>query len=142
MSETAQLLTIAQSLFPELNLGDVRRNKRFEKMVQALADNPGASFPELFPNRSDYNACLNLFNAGECSHENILGAHQESVLNRMEAHPGPVLLLHDATFFDFSGHTTLEDDLGPIGNGLLAPGSCLLGTQTIRQGHRRLHPNH
>ena len=117
MSETAQLLTIAQTLFPELNLGDCRRNKRFEKVVQALADNPGASLPEVFPNRSDYNACLNLFNAKECSHENILGAHQESVLNRMEAHSGPVLLLHDATFFDFSGHTTLEDDLGPIGNG-------------------------
>ena len=28
-----------------------------------------------------------------------------------------MLLLHDATVLDFSGHTTLEDDLGPIGNG-------------------------
>lgn len=117
MTEATQLSKISQTLFPQLELGDVRRNRRFEKVVQALANNPGASLPEVFPDPTSYHACLNLLDAEECSHENILGAHQESVLNQMEAHSGPILLLHDGTFLDFSGHTTLEDDLGPIGNG-------------------------
>ncbi len=33
------------------------------------------------------------------------------------ASPPPVLLLHDATHLDFSGHATLGDDTGPIGIG-------------------------
>lgn len=112
-----QLALSASSLFPDLALGDARRQRRFDTVVRAIAQNPGASLPELFPHRTDYNACLRLFDAPECSHENILGAHQEATLQAMERHSGVVLLLHDATMLDFSGHTTLEDDLGQIGNG-------------------------
>ena len=44
-------------------------------------------------------------------------AHQARTLDRAEAHPGTVLLVHDTTDLDFSGHRTLADHLGPIGNG-------------------------
>jgi len=35
----------------------------------------------------------------------------------MENHAGVILLIHDGTLLDFSGHTTLEDELGEIGSG-------------------------
>lgn len=117
MTTNKDLTSISATLFPCLELGDIRRNRRFSQVAQALAEKPGVSLPEVFPNPSHYNACMNLFDAEECNHENILGAHQEAVLNRMEAHAGPILLLHDGTCMDFSGHTSLEDELGPIGNG-------------------------
>ncbi len=117
MTANKDLTSISATLFPSLELGDIRRNRRFSQVAQALAEKPGVSLPEVFPNPSHYNACMNLFDAEECNHENILGAHQEAVLNRMEAHAGPILLLHDGTCMDFSGHTSLEDELGPIGNG-------------------------
>lgn len=117
MTAPAQLVEAARDLFPDLDLGDVRRNRRFRTVAQAIADNPGASLPELFPKPGDYNACLRLFDSPHCSHRNILGAHACAALDAIERHQGVVLLLHDATVLDFSGHTTLEDDLGPIGNG-------------------------
>lgn len=111
------LTTRPEDLFPDLNLGDVRRNRRFRRVVEAIVAHPGASLPQLFPDRSDYNACLRLFDSPHCTHENLLATHQEAALAAMEQHTGVVLLIHDATTLDFSGHTTLEDDLGPIGNG-------------------------
>lgn len=108
---------VTSSLCSDIDFGDQRLNRRFEKVVQTMADNPGASLPELFPNRSDYNACLRLFDSPRCTHQNILDTHASAALDAIEHHPGVVLLLHDTTLFDFSGHTTLEDDLGPIGNG-------------------------
>jgi hypothetical protein len=86
-------------------------------VAQTIAAQPGASLPQLFPDPAAYHACLNLFDADTCTHANILGAHQEAALNAMEQRTDPILLLHDATVLDFSGHTTLADELGPIGNG-------------------------
>lgn len=107
----------ARVLFPDLDLGDARRDRRFRAVVGAVAANPGASLPELFPARSDYQACLNLFDSPRCTHAAILEAHQVATLDAMERHAGVVLILHDGTCLDFSGHTTLDDELGEIGNG-------------------------
>lgn len=111
------LAALPEALFPDLDLGDVRRDRRFRTVVGAIAANPGASLPQIFPDPSAYHACLDLFGAQQCTHDNILGTHQEAVLNALELRTEPTLLLHDTTVLDFSGHTTLEDDLGPVGNG-------------------------
>lgn len=117
MTPPAQLADAPRLLFPDLDLGDARRDRRFATVVRAVAANPGASLPQLFPDRSDYNACLRLFDSPHCTHANILGAHQAAALDAMERHPGVVLILHDATVLDFSGHTSLDDELGEVGNG-------------------------
>ncbi len=117
MTPATTLLDAAPTLFPDLDLGDARRDRRFRTVVQAIADNPGASLPQLFPRPADYNACLRLFDSPQCPHRNILEAHASATLDTIENHPGVVLLIHDATVLDFSGHTTLADDLGPVGNG-------------------------
>lgn len=108
---------LAQVLFPDLDLGDVRRDRRFADIVDTLATATGPSLPALFPRAADYDACLRLFDAPTATHAHILAAHQLAVLEQLEAVTTPVLLIHDATHLDFSGHTTLEPDNGPIGNG-------------------------
>lgn len=107
---------VAADLFPDLDLGDVRRNRRFHAVVDTLLAGAGAPLPALFPDAA-YDACLRLFNAPQATHANILAAHQIAVLQRLEPLTTPVLLLHDATLLDFSGHASLHDDTGPIGNG-------------------------
>lgn len=108
---------LAQVLFPDLDLGDTRRDRRFADIVDALAAGTGQSLPALLSDAADYNACLRLFDTPQATHAQILAAHQVAVLDRLEAVATPVLLIHDATHLDFSGHTTLQDDNGPIGNG-------------------------
>lgn len=108
---------LADRLFPDLDLGDARRSRRFRRVVEALARHPGASLPHLFPDPTQYRAALALFHSGGCTHEAILSDHAAATLTALEARTEPVLFIHDATHLDFSGHTTLADDLGPVGNG-------------------------
>jgi hypothetical protein len=52
------------------------------------------------------------------AHAAVIGAVRKHTLKQIEAHEGPVLLIHDATELDYTGLTTLEDDLGQIGKGI------------------------
>lgn len=117
MDQPFELAQVADQLFPNLDLGDPRRDRRFRTVVQEMARKPGQSLPQIFPDVSQYHACLRLFDAPPCSHERICAAHQTAVLDRLKTTDRPILLLHDTTHLDFSGHTTLENDLGQIGNG-------------------------
>lgn len=117
MDVTSVAVATADHLFPDLALGDRRRDRRFGTVVRAVAQRPGASLPQLFPDPTQYHAVLNLFHGPGLTHEAVLTAHAAAVLDDLEARTEPVLFLHDATPLDFSGHTTLADDLGPIGNG-------------------------
>ena len=117
MNPTPPLDDVVHQLFPNIDLKHQARDKRFAKVAQAIAKQPGQSLPERFDKRSDYNAALRLFDHPQVTHDAVLAPHQEATLNSIDQHPGTVLILHDATLLDFSGHTTLHDDLGPIGNG-------------------------
>jgi hypothetical protein len=117
MTTSPQTRDFAQTYFPDLDLGDERRDRRFAQVIDRLAVAAGDSLPVIFPDAKSYEGCLRLFHSEQASHENILGAHQAAVLDAIERILTPVLLIHDATVLDFSGHTTLEPDIGPIGNG-------------------------
>ena len=69
---------VADELFPDLKLGDVRRDRRFRHVVDTIAPNPGASLPCRFPNPSDSYAGRDLFDTPECTHAAILAAHQSA----------------------------------------------------------------
>src|SRR6476659_10049379 len=114
MDVTAAAVPTADQLFPDLAFGDVRRDRLFGTVVRTVAERPGASLPQLFPNPTRYHAVLNLLHGPRCTHGAVLAAHAAAVLDGLEARAGPVLFIHDATHLDFSGHTTLADDLGPI----------------------------
>jgi hypothetical protein len=116
MAPILQTSNYAQSYFPELDLGDERRNRRFSTVIETFMSSAGDSLPAIFPDSKSYTACLRLFHSDEATHENILGCHQAAVLDAIEKIHTPVLLIHDATVMDFSGHTTLKDDVGQVGN--------------------------
>jgi hypothetical protein len=117
MTTLPPLGPFAPILFPDLDLGDARRNRRFAHVVDTLATATGPSLPALFPRAADYDACLRLFDGPAATHDHILAAHQLATLDRIESLTTTVLLIHDATHLDFSGHATLAPDNGPIGNG-------------------------
>jgi hypothetical protein len=109
--------SFARTAFPDLDLGDARLDRRFEAVAQGCLNHPGGSLPDKFHDPADYIGCLRLFNHPAVTHESLLSCHQVAVLDRIERHPGTVLIVHDTTDLDFSGHRTLADDLGQIGNG-------------------------
>ena len=108
---------LADQAFPDLSLGDQRRESRFRRVVDALFRHPEKTLPDKFHTPADYLACLRLFDGPRATHDNIFGCYQEAALNRLEKHCGPVLLIHDTTQIDYSGHRTLKPRLGQIGNG-------------------------
>jgi hypothetical protein len=108
---------LADQAFPDLDLGDTRRQGRFRRVVDVLFRHPEKTLPDKFHTPAEYQACLRLFDGPRATHENIFGCYQEAALNRLEDHPGPILLIHDTTQIDYSGHQTLKSRLGQIGNG-------------------------
>ena len=53
--------SLASPLFPDPDLGDARRDKRFARVVEALAQRAGRPLPEIFPDPAEYDAALRLF---------------------------------------------------------------------------------
>lgn len=107
----------ADRAFPDLDLGDARLNRRFARVTQAALEHPAEPLPDKFHDPAGYAGCLRLLHHPAVTHEALLSCHQVAVLDRLEAHPGVVLFLHDTTDLDFSGHATLAGALGQIGNG-------------------------
>ena len=52
---------VVETLFPDLDPGDVRRNRRFARVVEALGRAAGASLPEFLSKPADSAACLRFF---------------------------------------------------------------------------------
>jgi hypothetical protein len=104
--------------FPDLAFGDRRLDRRFRNVAQALLRHPEAALPDKFLNPRDYFAGLDFLNHPAVSHAGFLESHQIPLLQRLEdAGPDLVLFLHDTTDLDFSGHATLANHTGQIGNG-------------------------
>lgn len=110
-----QFLEVA---FPDTCFGDKRLNRRFSNVAEAMLRHPQEPLPDKFLNPKDYFAALDFLNHPAVTHDGLLSTHQVALLSRLEeAGPQVVLFLHDTTDLDFSGHKTLADDLGQIGNG-------------------------
>jgi hypothetical protein len=106
----------AQEIFGEVELGDPRRGRRAVRMAEALARDPGVSFPREMTQQRDLQAAYRFLDSAHVSYEDLLRPCFEHA--RQEAcEGGPVvLLLQDATECDQSKHPTTTG-LGPIGNG-------------------------
>lgn len=109
--------SFVQQHFPDLDLGDKRLQRRFAQVAQAALQHPEKSLPDKFHDPAGYIGCLRLLNHPALTYDKLLSCHQIAVLERLEQRPGVVLLVHDTTDLDFSGHKTLAADLGQIGNG-------------------------
>jgi hypothetical protein len=106
-----------QEHFGGAQLGDVRRERRLVALANEMAKHPGGSLPDKVNSPANLKALYRLMDSDEVTYAEVLRPHVNRTLDRMLAHEGVVLNLHDTTELDYSGMTSLKDDLGQIGNG-------------------------
>jgi hypothetical protein len=109
--------------FGEAPLSDIRRVQRLQMIGEAMADNPGASIPQLLARPYDVKAAYGFFDHPEVSAESVQSVHRAWVMEQVER-PGTYLLIEATTALDWTGHRPIPG-LGPIGN-------CNEGTQGVR----------
>jgi hypothetical protein len=107
--------------FGEINfgnalLGDLRRTKRLVQVADTLVRHPGGSLPEKMGSPAELEGLYHLIKSKTVTHESVLAPHRSVVLEKMMNHDGPVLVIHDTTELDYTGHKSLTD-AGQIGNG-------------------------
>ena len=105
----------AQSEFALAELGDQRLTQRLVHIGTALAQNPGGTLPQAFPEWKDLKAAYRFFSQPKVGPEQIQGSHWEQTRARCRE-PGEYLLIEDTSELDYSGHLGCEG-LGAIGNG-------------------------
>jgi len=111
-----QWVGFGQKHFGGACLGDARRRKRLVKTAELLMQNPSGSLPQRLKDWADLNGLYRLANCPAASHAAVLEPHRQVTLERMRETAGPVLIVHDSTELDYTGHRTLRK-LGPIGKG-------------------------
>lgn len=101
--------------FGDVDLGHESRNRCFQRVSQLISRHPGGTLPDKLSNPADYHAMDRLMNRPETTHASVLRPHYERTRQKMEAHDGVVLILHDTTVLDYSGRRSLA--LAAVGNG-------------------------
>jgi hypothetical protein len=109
--------SFGQMHFGAVELGDQRRNRRLPRLADELVRHPGGTLPEKLPKPEDLEAFYRLCAADDVTHAAVLAPHRERVLQKLQTSLKTLLVVHDATEFDFSSRTSLKH-LGQIGNGL------------------------
>jgi hypothetical protein len=102
-----------------LDLGDKRRTKRAQQMIERFAQRPGASLTTVFEDRAEIAAGYRLLNNEAVAPDQIRAALQRGTVGRL-ADLKVVLAPQDTTCLDFSGHpatTGLGPTGGPQGSG-------------------------
>lgn len=103
--------------FASVDLGDERRNRRLPELVDEMVRHPGGTLPQKLPRPADQEAFYRLCHAEDVTHAAVLAPHRTRVLQKLQTTLKYLLVVHDATEFDFSSRTSLKR-LGQIGNGL------------------------
>jgi len=108
---------LGQAIFGEIDLGDQRRTKRLVKVFEQIRKHPGGTLPEKLRSPSDLKGLYRLCARPEVTHAAVLGAVRRHTVEAVSPHPGPILIIHDATELDYTSLTSLADQLGQIGKG-------------------------
>lgn len=109
--------SLGHSLFGNAQLGDQRRTARLVQTFDLMQRHPGGTLPDKLASPADLRAFYRLCDAQDVTHEALIKSIRQHTLSRIEAHDGPVLMLHDATELDYDSLTSLAGDLGQIGTG-------------------------
>ena len=127
--------------FSTLDLGDVRRKRRLEKVAERMWQAPGASQRAAAENWGGAMGSYRLWNLPSVTDEAILASHQDEVRQRLK---GNRILLHiqDTTELDYSSHKHLKG-LGPLSDpgrrGLLAHSEYMLQEDGVPLGLWHCH---
>ena len=99
---TDALLAPISNEFNTIDLGDARRNRRLQSVVEALWANPDASFPVAFGSSAATEGFYRLVEGGHVQWEPLMDGHVDATLKRA-AHAKAILALHDSTLPQFGG---------------------------------------
>lgn len=91
-----------------LDLGDARLNKRCGLLLEALSDDPEASFPTALVSPAATKAMYRFLQNAHFETVALHQAHLQSTLKRCHEHPH-VLAIHDTTSLDYTSHRKTQD---------------------------------
>ena len=97
----------------DLDLGDVRRDARAVTIAAALAAQPSASRPQLFPRGSELKAAYTFFSQPRSTPDALQATHREQVQAVLQT-PGVYLLPEDTSEVAWPNRTDIRG-LGPVG---------------------------
>ena len=87
------------------DLGDRRRNKRLEKIVSDLAEQPNASIPQACGDWAATQAAYDFWANPRVKAEGIRDCHQQSTIERVKKHE-TILAIQDTTELNFTHHAS------------------------------------
>jgi hypothetical protein len=105
----------AESEFALARLGDQRRTQRLVKIATNLAQSPGGTLPQAFPEWSQLKAAYRFFNQPKITFEEIQRPHWQRTRAACQQ-PGQYLLIEDTSELDYTEHSMTEE-MGCIGDG-------------------------
>ena len=111
-------VSLGRAMFGHARLGDRRRAARLVKTFDRIRRHPGGTLPEKLSSPADLKALYRLCRCERVTHAELVAAMRTYTLQRIAAHDGPVLAVHDWTELDYASLESLVEDLGQIGNGL------------------------
>lgn len=106
--------------FEEAGLGDERRNRRAEFIVESLAQDPALSFPAAFHDPAELEGFYRFASNTQVDADKLIGGHARKTAQRIEADED-VLVIHDTTKFAFDDGIEREG-LGIVKKGNKKPG--------------------
>jgi hypothetical protein len=113
----ATLRTFGEDHFGEAYLGDVRRTRSLVDLADRFFRHPSGTLPHKCKCPNALRRCYDLMKPRAVTHAAVLEPHVRRTLRLIRQQTGVVLILHDGSELDYSGLTSLHDDLGQIGNG-------------------------
>lgn len=107
----------SQQTFAAAQLGDIRRSQRAAAIAQAMAEQPGASIPDLFDDPYAIKAAYGLFGRPEATPDRLQAPHRAAVAQALAAAGARYLLLEDTSELSWTNKKKVAG-LGPIANSL------------------------
>ena len=99
--------------FENINFGDKRIDKRFQKVSVQLSKKPTVPINQACGVWADTKAAYRLFGNEKVTKEIILDSHKKLTLERVKSQK-IVLVIQDTSYLDFTKHKK-KQDIGPIG---------------------------
>jgi len=96
----------------DIDLGDVRLNRRARRVLQRLGEKPTLSIPSACGGWGETRAAYRLFDHAEVSAAKVLAPHRACTIERLRKHPR-VLCLEDTSELDYTGKSDIQG-LGPL----------------------------
>lgn len=94
-----------QNDFANISLGDMRLNRRCQRIAEALQDNPTASFTAALGDDAATEGLYRFLGNSKVEWQRVLDEHRDASWDRAIAMEGHVLAIHDTSMCQFGGES-------------------------------------